>query len=218
MVAVVAIQADVTDVKATERAVAEAAEKVGHAQYRVCERWYRWRQRPWARHLMPLSTRSSETNLTGVFLHRASRGDASQRGARRSFSMAPFTPSWGRAGIFGLRSHQGWRAVQWTRNLASEFAPRGIRVNQVYAGWQASQNAPSGRHLHLPDEAMVAPRTPDRGGLFRSGRIWRSRRGSLKPFCTWASDDASKRYREPKIVVDGGATGAPQGAPAYRTE
>ena len=56
---VLAIQADVTNVEATERAVATAVEKFGTLI--SCSRTLvSVALRPWARHLKPLSTRSSE--------------------------------------------------------------------------------------------------------------------------------------------------------------
>jgi NAD(P)-dependent dehydrogenase (short-subunit alcohol dehydrogenase family) len=98
-----------------------------------------------------------------------------------------------------------------TRNLASEFAPRKIRVNQVTPGatrtpiWslivptddaekeleqRVSQSIPLGRYSEADEVA--------------------------KAVLYLASDD-SAILTATEIVVDGGATGAPLGAPIYRS-
>jgi NAD(P)-dependent dehydrogenase (short-subunit alcohol dehydrogenase family) len=104
----------------------------------------------------------------------------------------------------------GVRAM--TRNLASEFAPRGIRVNQVTPG---GTRTPIWSPFAPTDEAMVAleqqiVRTIPLGRLGEPDEV-------AKAVLYLASDDASN-VTGAEIVVDGGATGAPQGAPAYRTE
>jgi NAD(P)-dependent dehydrogenase (short-subunit alcohol dehydrogenase family) len=97
-----------------------------------------------------------------------------------------------------------------TRNLASEFAPRRIRVNQVTPGgtktpiW--SPSAPT------PDDLTVLENRIARSiPLGRLGEAEEVARAVL----FLASDDASN-VNGTEIVVDGGATGAPHGAPAYR--
>ena len=105
-------------------------------------------------------------------------------------------------------SKGGLRAM--TRVLAAELAPRGIRVNQVTPGaartpiWDAAAGDP---------EAMAA--LEER--LVRKIPI--GRMGSAEEVAAavlfLASDEASNIVGT-EIVVDGGATGAPQGAPAYR--
>lgn len=104
----------------------------------------------------------------------------------------------------------GVRAM--TRNLASEFAPRGIRVNQVTPG---GTRTPIWSPFAPTDEAMIAleqriARTIPLGRLGESDEV-------AKAVLYLASDDASN-VTGAEIVVDGGATGAPQGAPVYRTE
>jgi NAD(P)-dependent dehydrogenase (short-subunit alcohol dehydrogenase family) len=119
--------------------------------------------------------------------------------------------------VMGVPGYSAYAATKagvraMTRNLASEFAPRGIRVNQVTPGaartpiWSAS--APT-------DEAMVAleqriVRTIPLGRFGEADEV-------AKAVLFLASDDASN-VTGAEIVVDGGATGAPQGAPIYRTE
>ena len=104
----------------------------------------------------------------------------------------------------------GVRAM--TRNLASEFASRGIRVNQVTPG---GTRTPIWSPFAPSDEAMVAleqriVRTIPLGRLGEADEV-------AKAVLYLASDDSSN-VTGTEIVVDGGATGAPQGAPIYRTE
>jgi NAD(P)-dependent dehydrogenase (short-subunit alcohol dehydrogenase family) len=96
-----------------------------------------------------------------------------------------------------------------TRNLASELAPRGIRVNQVTPGgtktplW--SPLAPTGDAMTAL-EARIARGVP-LGRMSEADEV-------AKAALYLASDDASN-VTATEIVVDGGATGAPYGAPIY---
>jgi NAD(P)-dependent dehydrogenase (short-subunit alcohol dehydrogenase family) len=112
--------------------------------------------------------------------------------------------------ITGRNQKAGVRAM--TRNLASEFAPRGIRVNQITPD---GTRTPIWSPFAPTDEATVAleqriVRTIPLGRLGEADEI-------AKAVLFLASDEASN-VTGAEIVVDGGATGAPQGAPVYRTE
>jgi NAD(P)-dependent dehydrogenase (short-subunit alcohol dehydrogenase family) len=102
----------------------------------------------------------------------------------------------------------GVRAM--TRNLASEFAPRGVRVNQVTPGgtrtpiW--SHQAPTDQALAVMEERLAA--------MIPLGRLGEADEVA-KAALYLASDDASN-VTGAEIVVDGGSTGAPLGAPIYR--
>jgi len=97
-----------------------------------------------------------------------------------------------------------------TRNLASEFAPRGIRVNQVTPG---GTRTPIWSHQAPTDPAM-APLEQWIVGTISLGRLGEADE-IAKAALYLASDDASN-ITGAEIVVDGGATGAPIGAPVYR--
>ncbi len=98
-----------------------------------------------------------------------------------------------------------------TRNLASELAPRGIRVNQVTPG---GTRTPIWSKLAPTDDAMAAmerriARSVPLGRLGEADEV-------AKAALYLASDDASN-VTGAEIVIDGSVTGAPSGAPIYRT-
>jgi NAD(P)-dependent dehydrogenase (short-subunit alcohol dehydrogenase family) len=206
---VLAIQADVTDIEATERAVAAAAEKFGKLNIVFANAGIGG--------LTPVGQTSQSafdeiirTNLTAVFF--TVQAAATHLNERASIILNGSVHA-----VMGVPGYSAYAATKagvraMTRNLASEFAPRGIRVNQVTPGaartpiWSAS--APT-------DEAMVAleqriVRTIPLGRFGEADEV-------AKAVLFLASDDASN-VTGAEIVVDGGATGAPQGAPIYRTE
>jgi NAD(P)-dependent dehydrogenase (short-subunit alcohol dehydrogenase family) len=202
-----AIQADATDIEATERAVAKAVEKFGKldivfANAGIAE-------------LTPVgqtSLRSFEeilrTNLTAVFFTVQAAAPHLNDGAsiilNGSVHAVLGIPGWSAYAA----TKAGVRAM--TRNLASEFAPRGIRVNQVTPGgtktpiW--SPLAPSNEAQASLDK-LISGRAP----LGRMGEADEVAKAALY----LASDDASN-VTASEIVVDGGTTGAPHGAPVFR--
>jgi len=104
-----------------------------------------------------------------------------------------------KAGLIGL-----------TRALAREFGPRGIRVNQVTPG---GTRTPIWDRLAPTDDAKTAleARLSRSVPLGRMGEADEVARAVLY----LASDDASN-VTGTEIVVDGGTTGAPHGAPIFR--
>lgn len=121
-----------------------------------------------------------------------------------SVHAAQGTPGWSAyaAAKGGLRS--------MTRVLAAELAPRGIRVNQVTPGaartsiWNAVASTPE-------QLAALETRLVRKIPLGRMGTA--AEVAAAVAFL--ASNDAANILGE-EIVIDGGATSAPQGAPAYR--
>jgi NAD(P)-dependent dehydrogenase (short-subunit alcohol dehydrogenase family) len=97
-----------------------------------------------------------------------------------------------------------------TRNLASEFAPRKIRVNQVTPG--ATRTAIWS--LIVPTEEAERVLEQRVSQTIPLGRFSEAD-GVAKAVLYLASDD-SAILSGTEIVVDGGATGAPLGAPALR--
>lgn len=97
------------------------------------------------------------------------------------------------------------------RNLASELAPRRIRVNQVTPG---ATRTPLWSPFAPTEDAMSALEQQTAGAvpLGRMGDAEEVAKAALY----LASDDASYMTGA-EIVLDGGATSAPLGAPIYRT-
>jgi NAD(P)-dependent dehydrogenase (short-subunit alcohol dehydrogenase family) len=206
---VLAIQADVTDVEATERAVAAAAKQFGKLDIVFANAGIGGAT-PVGQTSQAAFEEIIRTNLTAVFFTVQAAAAHLNEGAsiilNGSVHAVMGIPGWSAYAA----TKAGVRAM--TRNLASEFAPRGIRVNQVTPG---GTRTPIWSHLAPTDEAMVALEQRISRGvpLGRLGEADEVARAVLY----LASDDASN-VTGAEIVVDGGATGAPQGAPVYRTE
>lgn len=204
-----AIQADVTDVDAIERAVAAAAEKFGKLDIVFANAGIGGAT-PVGQTSQAAFDEIIRTNLTAVFFtvqaasaHLNAGASIILNGSVHAVMDVPAYSAY-------AATKAGVRAM--TRNLASEFAPRGIRVNQVTPG---GTRTPIWSPFAPTDEAMIAleqriARTIPLGRLGESDEV-------AKAVLYLASDDASNVTRA-EIVVDGGATGAPQGAPVYRTE
>jgi NAD(P)-dependent dehydrogenase (short-subunit alcohol dehydrogenase family) len=205
----VAIQADVTDIDAIERAVAAAAEQFGKLDLVFANAGIGGAT-PIGQTSQSAFDEIIRTNLTAVFFTVQAAAAHLNEGASIILNGSVHA-------VMGVPGYSAYAATKagvraMTRNLASEFAPRGIRVNQVTPGaartpiWSAS--APT-------DEAMVAleqriVRTIPLGRFGEADEV-------AKAVLYLASADASN-VTGTEIVVDGGATGAPLGAPAYRTE
>ena len=97
-----------------------------------------------------------------------------------------------------------------TRNLASEFAPRKIRVNQVTPG--ATQTPIWSLIVPTADaEKELAQRV---GRSIPLGRF--SEADEVAKAALYLASDDSAILTGTEIVIDGGATAAPLGAPIYR--
>jgi NAD(P)-dependent dehydrogenase (short-subunit alcohol dehydrogenase family) len=148
------------------------------------------------------------TNLTGVFFTVQAAAAHLNQGAsiilNGSVHAVMGVPGWSAYAA----TKAGVRAM--TRNLASEFAPRAIRVNQVTPG---GTRTPIWSNEAPTDQAMVAleKRIAGTTPLGRLGEPDEIAKAALY----LASDDAS-HVTGTELVVDGGATGAPLGAPIYR--
>jgi NAD(P)-dependent dehydrogenase (short-subunit alcohol dehydrogenase family) len=127
---------------------------------------------------------------------------------RRSSSTAPYTPSWARPARRAAyaASKAGVRAL--TRVLAAELAPRGIRVNQVTPGgsntpiWSAMTSTPGGAEALAARAARSVP----------FGRF--TEPAEVAATVLFLASDDARMITAAEIVVDGGMTGAPAGAPA----
>jgi NAD(P)-dependent dehydrogenase (short-subunit alcohol dehydrogenase family) len=205
---VLAIQADVTDVEAIERAVATAVKTFGTLDIVFANAGI-GAATPIGQTFLADFEQIIRTNLTAVFFTvqaaAAHLNDGASIILNGSVHAVMGVPGWSAYAA----SKAGVRAM--TRNLASEFAPRGIRVNQVTPG---GTRTPIWSPFAPTDQTMAAleqgiSRTVPLGRLGEADEV-------AKAVLFLASDDASN-VTGAEIVVDGGATGAPLGAPIYRT-
>jgi NAD(P)-dependent dehydrogenase (short-subunit alcohol dehydrogenase family) len=204
-----AIQADVSDIDAIERAVAAAVEKFGKLDIVFANAGIGGAT-PVGQTSQAAFDEIIRTNLTAVFFTVQAAAEHLNEGASIILNGSVHA-------VMGVPGYSAYAATKagvraMTRNLASEFAPRGIRVNQVTPG---ATRTPIWSPFAPTDAAMVGleqqlARTIPLGRLGEADEV-------AKAVLFLASDDAAN-VTGAEIVVDGGATGAPQGAPIYRTE
>jgi NAD(P)-dependent dehydrogenase (short-subunit alcohol dehydrogenase family) len=204
---VLAIQADVTDVEATEHAVATTAERFGKLDVVFANAGIAGAS-PLGQTSLAAFEQIIRTNLTAVFFtvqatlpHLNDRASIVLNGSVHAVLGMPGWSAYA-AAKGGVRS--------MTRNLAAELAPRGIRVNQVTPG---GTRTPIWSTLAPTDDAMAALETRIARGA-PLGRLGEADE-IAKAVLYLASDDASN-VTGTEIVIDGGATGAPYGAPIFR--
>src|SRR5712675_605036 len=204
---VLAVQADVTKVGDLERAVAATVRKFGKLDIVFANAGI-----PGATPIGNTSLASFEeiirTNLTAVFF-------TVQASAAHLSPGASIILNGSVHAVLGVPGYSAYAATKagvraMTRNLASEFAPRGIRVNQVTPG---GTKTPIWSH-QAPTDADMAALEKTLSGMTALGRMGEAEE-IAKAALYLASDDASF-VTGAEIVVDGGATGAPIGAPVYR--
>jgi NAD(P)-dependent dehydrogenase (short-subunit alcohol dehydrogenase family) len=204
---VLTIEADVTDVDATERAVAAAVQAFGPLDILFANAGIGGAT-PVGQTSLATFEAIVRTNLTAVFFTVQAAAPHLNPGAsiilNGSVHAVMGVPAW--SGYAATKA--GIRAM--TRNLAAEFAPRAIRVNQVTPGatrtpiW--SPMAPTDAAM-VDLEARLSLAIP-LGRLSDADEI-------AKAALYLASDDATN-VTGAEIVVDGGTTGVPSGAPIYR--
>jgi NAD(P)-dependent dehydrogenase (short-subunit alcohol dehydrogenase family) len=203
----IAIAADANDVAATEKAVAEAVKKFGKLDIVFANAGI-----PGSTPIGGTTLEAFEsvirTNITSVFFtvqaaapHLNDGGSIILNGSVISVLGNPGYAAYAasKAGVRGM-----------ARVMASELAPRGIRVNVVAPGaaktpiWNAA--APTAAAFAALD-ARISRSIP-------LGRLGETEEVA-KTVLFLASDDASN-VNGAEIFVDGGSTGAPAGAPIYR--
>ncbi len=202
-----AIQADATDAAALERAVAAVVAKFGGLDIVFANAGIGGSS-PVGQTTAAAFNDILHINLTGAFLTVQAAAPHLKPGAsiilNGSVHAVMGVPGWSAYAA----SKAGIRAM--TRNLASELSPRGIRVNQVTPG---AARTPIWSPLAPNDDALAALEARIAKGI-PLGRIGEAEEVAQAALFL-ASDDASN-VQGTEIVVDGGATGAPQGAPIYR--
>jgi len=205
---VLAVKVDVTDIAATEKAFAEAAEKVGKFDIVFANAGIGG-VTPLGQTTFEQFNRIISTNLTAVFFTVQSALPHLNEGAsvilNGSVHAVLGAPGWSAYAA----TKAGVRAM--TRNLASELAPRGIRVNQVTPG---GTKTPIWSPFAQTDDAMSALEEK-LGSMSALGRMSEAEEIG-KAALYLASDDAAN-ITGIEITVDGGMTSAPSGAKIFRT-
>ena len=202
-----AIQADITDVQALEEAFAAAATHLAKLDIVFANAGIGGAS-PLGQTSLAAFEDIIRTNLTASFFTVQAALPHLRDGAsiilNGSVHAVMGVPGWSAyaAAKGGVRS--------MTRNLASELAPRRIRVNQVTPG---GTRTPIWAKYAPTDDAKAAleARLSRSVPLGRMGEADEVARAVLY----LASDDASN-VTGTEIVVDGGTTGAPHGAPIFR--
>jgi NAD(P)-dependent dehydrogenase (short-subunit alcohol dehydrogenase family) len=204
---VLALRADLTDLAANEQAIKTAGETFGHLDIVVANAGIAG--------LTPVGATTAQqfeqiiaTNLTGVFF----TVQAAVPFLRAGASVILIGSVHAVLGVPGWAAYAATKGAirSMTRVLASELSPNGVRVNVVTPG--ATRTPIWARLTQNPDalatmEPRMARGTP-------SGRISEVEEVA-NTILFLASDDATN-ITAAEIVVDGGATGAPSGAPIYR--
>ena len=203
-----AIKADVTDIADTAKAVAAAVDRFGRLDVVFANAGI-GATTPLGPTPLEVFEQVLRTNITAVFFTVQAalphlRGGASVilNGSVHAVLGAPGYSAY-------AASKAGVRAM--ARVLASELSPRKIRVNVVVPG--ATRTPIWSRLAPTPDaRAALETRISRAVPLGRFSEAEEIARAVL----FLASDDAAN-IQAAEIVIDGGLTGAPSGAPAYRT-
>lgn len=203
----IALQADATDVAATENAVAEAAKAFGKLDIVFANAGIPGRT-PVGGSTLEAFEQVLRTNITGAFFtvqaaapHLNDGGSVILTGSVMSEMGSPGSAAYAasKAGLRGM-----------SRVLASEFAPRGIRVNVVSPGatrtpiWDSSAPTPDAK-------AQLEKRL---SGIIPLGRLGEADE-IAKTVLFLASDEAAY-INGAELFVDGGTNGAPFGGPVFR--
>jgi NAD(P)-dependent dehydrogenase (short-subunit alcohol dehydrogenase family) len=202
-----AVVADATDIAATENAVAKAVKTFGKLDIVFANAGIAG-STPIGGTTLAAFESVIRTNITSVFFtvqaaapHLNDGGSIILNGSVISVLGNPGYAAYAasKAGVRGM-----------ARVMASELAPRGIRVNVVAPGaaktpiWNGA--APTAEAFAVLDQRIS--RSIPLGRLGEAEEV-------AKTVLFLASDDASN-VNGAEIFVDGGSTGSPAGAPIYR--
>ncbi|KXU82787.1 short-chain dehydrogenase [Paraburkholderia monticola] len=116
-------------------------------------------------------------------------------------------------GVAGFSAYAASKAgiSGMARALASELAPRGIRVNTLVPGPTRTPIWNSIAHTEAEFQALEK-------NLLRTIPIGRlNEADEIAQAALFLASDRSSSMQASEIVIDGGASRAPQGAPVYRT-
>jgi len=202
-----AVEADITDVAGTEKAVARAAEKFGKLDVVFANAGIPGNT-PLGGTTQSAFEQVIRTNITAVFFTVQAALPYLNDGASIILNGSVISVLGNPGYSAYAASKAGIRAM--ARVMASELSPRNIRVNVVAPGaartpiWNGA--APS-KEAFSALENRIAGTTP-LGRIGEADHI-------AKTVLFLASDD-SAHVQSAEIFVDGGATGSPAGAPIFR--
>jgi NAD(P)-dependent dehydrogenase (short-subunit alcohol dehydrogenase family) len=202
-----AVEADATDIAATEAAITRAVDKFGKLDVLFANAGILGNT-PLGGTTLAAFEQVLKSNITAVFFtvqaalpHLADGASIIVNGSVISVRGNPGYSAY-------AASKAGVRAM--ARVMASELSPRGIRVNVVAPGavrtpiWKGA--APTAEAFAALEQRIS--RTTPLGRIADADHI-------AKTVLFLASDDAA-HVQSAEIFVDGGATGSPAGAPIYR--
>jgi NAD(P)-dependent dehydrogenase (short-subunit alcohol dehydrogenase family) len=205
---VLALQADTTDIPAMEKAFAEAAEKLGKFDVVFANAGIAG-DTPLGKTTLEQFETIVRVNFTGVFFTVQAALPYLNDGSSVILNGSVHAV----LGIPGASAYAGTKGAvrAMTRNLASELAPRGIRVNQVTPG---ATKTPIWEPRAATPEALDALQARF-GGLSALGRM--SEADEIAKAALYFASDDSANVTAIEITVDGGAVNAPAGAKIFRT-
>jgi NAD(P)-dependent dehydrogenase (short-subunit alcohol dehydrogenase family) len=203
----IALQADATDIAATEQAVAAAVQAFGKLDIVFANAGIPG-STPIGGSRLEVFEQILRTNITGVFFTVQAAAPHLNDGASIILNGSVMSQLGSPGSSAYAASKAGVRGM--ARVMASELAPRGIRVNVVSPGatrtpiWDGAAPTPEAK-------AQLEKRL---SGIIPLGRLGEAEE-IAKTVLFLASDDASN-VNGTEIFVDGGSNGAPVGGPAFR--
>ena len=205
---VLALNADVTDVAATEAAIKKVADKFGKLDILFANAGIPG-QTPVGGASLDIFEQVIRTNLTAVFFTVQSALPYLNDGASIILNGSVISVLGNPGYSAYAASKAGVRAM--ARVMVSELSPRGIRVNVVAPGairtpiWGAATATPEAEKAF---NARIGRSTPLRG-VGEPEHV-------ANTVLFLASDEAA-HIQGQELFIDGGATAAPSGAPIYRS-
>ncbi|WP_341894087.1 SDR family oxidoreductase [Ferrovibrio terrae] len=202
-----ALQADATDIAATEQAVAAAVQAFGKLDIVFANAGIPG-STPIGGSRLEVFEQILRTNITGVFFTVQAAAPHLNDGASIILNGSVMSQLGSPGSSAYAASKAGVRGM--ARVMASELAPRGIRVNVVSPGatrtpiWDGAAPTPEAK-------AQLEKRL---SGIIPLGRLGEAEE-IAKTVLFLASDDASN-VNGTEIFVDGGSNGSPVGGPVFR--
>jgi len=203
----IALQADATDIAATEAAVAQAAKAFGKIDIVFANAGIPG-STPLGGSKVEAFEQILRTNITGVFFTVQAALPYLNDGASVILNGSVMSQMGSPGSSAYAASKAGVRGM--SRVLASELAPRGIRVNVVSPG---ATRTPIWNSAAPTEQAKIAL-DKRLSGMIPLGRLGEAEE-IAKTAVFLASDDASN-ITSAEIFVDGGTNGSPVGGPVFR--